>query len=220
MNILIAEDNKQLCKEITKFCELNSYNVISVYDGILATEEIEKNNFDLYILDVNLPNMNGLDIVKYIRSTDVDTPIIVITASDKLETIQNAYNYGCTEYIKKPFFLQELEIRIRKIITTNIDKCINFSEDFYHNIDENNFYHNGKVIELRYKEKRFIKILMKNMGKTIKNSLIYDYVWENQIKDTYPLRQLVAELRKKLPYEIIITKPKEGYLIENTFIEN
>ncbi|RLA82408.1 MAG: DNA-binding response regulator [Epsilonproteobacteria bacterium] len=220
MNILIAEDNKPLCKEIKKYCECNSHNVVFVYDGILAVEEIEKNNFDLYILDINLPSMNGLDIIKYIRSTDIDTPIIIITASDKLETIQNAYAYGCNEYIKKPFFLQELEIRIRNVVTKKIEKCINFADDFYYNMKENNFYHNDKIIELRYKEKRFINLLMKNIGSVVKNSLIHDYVWESDIKDNYPLRQLVAELRRKLPLEIIITKPKEGYLVENDIVEN
>ncbi|MEA2018381.1 MAG: response regulator transcription factor [Campylobacterota bacterium] len=214
MKILIIEDDKIFSNEIAEFCSKNQNTIEAVYDGISAIEKIDNNIFDMYIIDINLPSMNGLDIVKYIRSTDIDTPILVITNSHELEDIQKAYKYGCNEYMKKPFFLEELEIRVKNIINKQKDKQITFANDFYHNLDENSFYHKDELIELRYKEKRFCYLLIKNIGKVVKSSSIYDYVWENEIKDVYPLRQLVAELRKKLPINIIITKPKEGYLIE------
>ena len=214
MKILIVEDDKIFSNDIEKFYQNNEHNVVSVYDGIKAIEYIDLDTFDMYIIDINLPSMNGLDIVKYIRATDLDTPILVMTNSHELEDIQNAYQYGCNEYMKKPFFLEELEIRVKNISKIKIDKHVKFTDNFYHNIEENNFYHKNELIELRYKEKRFCHLLIKNIGKVVKNNLIHDYVWENEIKDVYPLRQLVAELRKKLPINIIITRPKEGYSIK------
>ena len=136
-----------------------------------------------------------------------------MTNSHELEDIQNAYKYGCNEYMKKPFFLEELEIKIKNTIINKNDKQIKFTNDFYYNVDESSFYNKNELIRLRYKEKRFCHLLIKNIGKVVDNNLIHDYVWEHEIKDIYPLRQLVAELRKKLPINIIITRPKEGYLI-------
>ncbi len=214
MKILLIEDDKIFSKCIKEFCENNYHEIKTAYDGIEAIEKIDSNQFDLYIIDINLPNMNGLDIVKYIRTTNLDTPIIVISGSHELEDIQSAYKNGCNDYLKKPFFIEELELRIRSLVSKDMDRHIIFNKDFYHNLDENTFYHKDKAIALRYKEKRFTNILIKNLGKIVKNSDIHDYVWENEIKEHYPLRQLVAELRKKLPIEIIFTKPKEGYLVK------
>ncbi len=213
MKILIIEDDKIFSNAIVDFCESNQHDIVVAYDGIKAVEKIDNTIFDLYIIDINLPSMNGLDIVKYIRSINLDTPILVMSGSHELEDIQKAYNYGCNEYLKKPFFFEELELRINKIVKKPKDKQIKFTTDFYHNLKENNFYHKNELIDLRYKEKRFCYLLIKNIGKVVKSNSIYDYVWENEIKDVYPLRQLVAELRKKLPVNIIITRPKEGYLI-------
>lgn len=219
MNVLIVEDDINLNNEIQSFCAEHANKILSTYDGLEAVELIDSNRFDLFIININLPNMNGLDIIKYIRKTDMDTPIVVITGNRDIDVLKSAYENGCNEYIKKPFELEELEIRVKNVITKKQDTFIYFNNDFYHNLEENNFYYKDRMIDLRYKEKRFCNLLMKNIGKVVHNTSIHDYVWENEIKDVYPLRQLVAELRKKLPYDIIITKPKEGYYIEPTLCQ-
>ena len=218
MKILIVEDDTQLNLLITKYFQKSGSNtIISLKDGLDAIDCIDNDNeeFDLFVIDINLPNVNGLDIVSHIRTKDISTPIIIITASLELENIKTAYKNGCNEYLKKPFYLEELDIRVKKLMgskeTTN---NIYFTDDFYYDNSSNNFYHNNQMINLRYKEKRFLELLIENINNVVLNDTIYTYVWEDESKDSYPLRQLVNSIRKKLPYDIIRTKVKEGYIIE------
>ena len=112
MNILLIEDDLTLNELITDYLKLNGNSVVSLEDGMNAIDTINKTNFDLYIIDINIPHINGLEIVKYIRQKDISTPIIMITASMELENFKTAYKNGCDDYIKKPFYLEELEIRV------------------------------------------------------------------------------------------------------------
>jgi len=103
MKVLMVEDDIQLNATITKFLELLSFEVNSTIDGEEAISIIDKSNFDMYLIDINLPNINGLDIVKYIRKKDITTPIIMITASLEVDNFITAYDNGCSEYIKNHF---------------------------------------------------------------------------------------------------------------------
>lgn len=84
MNILLIEDDLTLNELITDYLKLNGNSVVSLEDGMNAIDTIDKTNFDLYIIDINIPHINGLEIVKYIRQKDLSTPIIMITASMEL----------------------------------------------------------------------------------------------------------------------------------------
>lgn len=216
MKVLILEDDIQLNIAITKYFQKNNFDTVSVKDGLEAVEHIDSDSFDLYVLDINVPNVNGLELLSYIRQTDIQTPVIIITASLEIQNITTAYENGCSEYIKKPFHLKELELRVKRLIDMNrLTKTIQFEDDFYYEQNKSQFFYKDEPIELRYKEKRLCELLIKNLDKTVSNESIYHYVWENEDKDSYPLRQLVNGLRKKLPYDIIRTKVKEGYLINS-----
>ncbi len=210
MRVLVLEDDEILSIEIKKFLILKNFDVVCITDGEDAVCHIGNTNFDLYIIDIYVPNINGLDIVKFIRKVDIFTPIVIITASFEINNFTQAFKYGCNEYIRKPFHFSELEIRIDKLLDTNLD-CIRFSDTFVYQKDKNLFLSNGEIIQLRKKEKRFLEILMKNINKTVSKDIIIDYVWEYEIKESYTLRQLVNGIRKKLPIDIIKTDISVGY---------
>ena len=214
MNVLIIEDDTQLNTAISEYCKLKSYNPTSVKDGLDAIDKIDSEKFDLYIIDINIPHVNGLEILKHIRKTDLKTPVIIITASLEIQNFANAFENGCSEYIKKPFHLKELDIRIMNLLSLQSTEKVMLGDDFFYDLNKEVFVHKGKYIQLRYKEKRFCAILMKHLNTIVPNSRIYDYVWEGEVKESYPLRQLLVELRKKLPFDIIHTKIREGYMIE------
>jgi len=216
MHVLIIEDDNQLNTAICNFCEIKGFHVASETDGLKAIETIDSKTFDLYIIDINIPGMNGLDLLHYIRTTDIDTPIIIITASLEVKNFSTAFENGCSEYIKKPFHLKELDIRINNLLTNDKDTMISLYDDLTYDPNKEVFLYQGKGLNLRYKEKRFCAILMQHINTIVSNERICEYVWEGEIKETYPLRQLVLELRKKLPYDIVQTKVREGYIIENT----
>lgn len=216
MKILLIEDDIELSTSIKTFFQIKGHDVEYFFDGLEALNHLENNNniYDLYLVDVNIPNINGLELLKFIRKTNIDIPIIIITASLEIQTLQTAFDYGCTEYIKKPFNLKELDIRIDKIFYTKTT-VIKFDDNLFYDKDSMELKYKEESIELRKKEKLFIDILFKNMGYIVSTDNITDYVWEGEIKENYPIRQMVNTIRKKLPLDIIKTEVGIGYKIEN-----
>lgn len=215
MKVLIIEDDSQLNIAICEFFKIKEFDTVSVKDGLSAIDQIDHENFDLYIIDINIPRINGLDLLKHIRKTDLNTPIIIITASLEIENLSTAFDNGCSEYIKKPFHLKELDIRINNLLSLNKSETITLSDELIYDLYSEEFLYKNKPIRLRYKEKRFCTLMIKNINSVVSNEMVCDYVWEGEIKETYPLRQLLVELRKKLPSDIIQTKIREGYIIES-----
>ncbi len=216
MRVLIIEDDNQLNLALDDFFKFKTFDTVCVHDGLSAIDQIDSEFFDLYIIDINIPDINGLDILKYIRKIDLYTPIIIITASLEIENFSNAFENGCSEYIKKPFHLKELDIRINNLLSlNNNEEIIKFNDDFYYDISVEKCFYKNEPIPLRYKEKRFCALMVKHVDTVVSNEMIHHYVWEGEVKESYPLRQLLVELRKKLPLNFIQTKFREGYMIES-----
>ena len=217
MKILIIEDDIQLNTTITNFLRYKGCQTTSVEDGEEALEYIDKNFYDLYIIDINIPKVSGLEVLKYIRQKDLITPVIIITASLELENLKTAYKNGCDEYIKKPFYLEELEIKIDKICVGNYkNEIINISDNISYDTSLEELVINGEIKRLRKKEKRLLTILLQNINKTVPTQTLENYIWENEIKETYPLRQLVNDLRKYFDNgeKFIFSEIGVGYRIE------
>lgn len=198
MKVLIIEDDIQLNTTISNFLMNNDFKVNSLYDGDDAICEIDSKTYNLYIIDINIPHVTGLKIVEYIRQKDLSTPIIIITASMELVNFKKAFDNGCSEYIKKPFYLEELLIRINNLLnkesTTNI---IQISDTLTYDTDYEELMRDGEAVKLRKKERRLLTLLLTNINRTVSIEKIENYVWENDIRDNYPLRQLVFDLRQK-----------------------
>ena len=212
MSVLLVEDDLQLAKIVKKILEAKNYKVTLVDDGDVALENIKNNRYDLYLIDINIPGVNGLELVKYIRSIQNNAIIIMITASVDEYYFEKAYEYGCDDYIKKPFHATELEVRIEHLL--NKQKKIKFDE-YEFDFDEMELYKNGERIPLRKKEKKFLYLLLKNINRTVPSENIIKFVWDGQKKENYPLRQLVNEIRKKFDKDYIKTIVGIGYRFES-----
>ncbi len=129
MKILLLEDNQKLNETITKRLKMKNYNVISFIDGAEAYEKITE-GFSCFILDINVPNIDGINILKKIRELYEIVPVIIISASVELDMIKQSYDFGCNDYLKKPFFIDELEIKIEKLCNIK-DKKIYFDKNSY-----------------------------------------------------------------------------------------
>lgn len=129
-----------------------------------------------------------------------------------------AFQYGCNDYLKKPFALEELEIRIDKCFSSNklSNRVIQISHNITFDIYLNELMIDEEKIRLRKKEKRLLSILLANINQTVMISEIENYVWENEIKDKYPLRQLVNDLRKRFNTgeKFIFADKGQGYRFE------
>ncbi len=218
MKVLLIEDDIQLNTTVKRFLELQNYDVVSVLDGEEAISIIDLNLFDMYLIDINLPNVSGLEILKYIRSKDIMNPIIMITASLEVDNFIQAYDNGCSEYIKKPFHLKELEIRIENLLQTQKQDIVKIDENIVYNFEYEELKIDNVTIHLRKKINRLLQILLKNINHTVKTEEIINYVWENEIKENYSLRQLVTDLRKEfnLDKNYIISEVGVGYRFDTT----
>ena len=219
MKILLVEDDKQLGRALKKTLETKGYEVNHIEDGEDAFNDILIREYDVYLLDINLPKIDGIKLIKLIRHKNPKAIIIMITASAEIEDMEKAYGEnhdGCDEYIKKPFHSEELLLRINHWIKVNQDQCKKNNNkitvdnmEFY--LDALGLYIDGILINLRKKEKRLLAILLKNLGKTVSKDDIINYVWENEEKKNYPLRQLISELKNKLPKDYITSVVGIGY---------
>ena len=210
MDVLIVEDDKNLALITSKVLEAKGFNPDLAKDGEEALEKLEKKHYKIYLIDINIPKIDGLELVQEIRKRDKDAIIIMLTGKIEDFYFQKAYDYGCDDYIKKPFSVSELLIRIERHL-----KSANFIEfdEYRFDFNELELYKNEKRIPLRKKEKRLLNLFLKNVNKTLSSEEIVSYVWEKE-KKNYPLRQLINELRKKFDKEYIKTVVGIGYRFE------
>jgi len=211
MNILLVEDDAPLSNALKKVLEKNGFDVSLARDGEEAVDEILEKSYDLYLIDINLPKLNGHKVLKLIKTQNSKSIVVMISASAEIEDIEKAYNYGCNEYIKKPFHAKELLIRINKLLQKeekedNIIKVENIT--FFK--DTMDVLVDDKPFKLRIKEKKLLYILLENYNKTVKKEDIIKFVWGESEKEP-PLRQLVSSLKSKLNNKNIVSVVGIGY---------
>ncbi len=214
--ILLLEDDMALNETIVDYLENLNYDVISVYDGNSAMDTIYENSFDLLLLDVNVPDINGFEILKSVREQDITTPAVFITSLNSMVDLENGFESGCDDYIRKPFALKELKLRVETIL----------KREFFHQnnskiqIDTNIFYDSnndllcidGEDIQLNNKDAKLLKLFLQNVEQILSHETIYSTLWEydEQISES-ALRTYIKNLRKYLGKEKIVSIKKLGY---------
>ncbi|HIP62084.1 MAG TPA: response regulator transcription factor [Sulfurovum sp.] len=185
MKILLLEDNKRLNKTITKRLEEKGFEVHSFEDGQEAYSAID-NGYTCFVLDINVPSLDGTQVLKKIREYNMDTPVIIISSSLELDIIKDSYSYGCNDYIKKPFFIDELEIKIEKLC--NLDREIIEITDQYKLNFRDSLLEIGSTVErLSQKERFLLNLLLAQRGKVVSFDTIQAIVWEgNFVSYTTP----------------------------------
>ena len=212
MKILLLEDNKRLSNLIIEALEEKNYKVDWFEDGKLALQSIH-NGYDCFILDINVPGIDGLSLLKELRVMDETTPAIIISANVELETIKDAYVKGCDEYLKKPFYIYELELKLDKLCKKK-DNSLKLPDNFIYDVDkEKLFDEKNEEIKLAKKEILLFNLFAKNLEKIITFEQIEQYVWEGDLTTNENIRALVKRLRKKLPHDTIISQGGMGYIL-------
>lgn len=212
MKILLLEDNQRLNETIVKRLNAKGFEVHSFSDGNEAYDAID-NGYICFVLDINVPSIDGIEILKKIREYNMDTPVIIISSTVELDVIKSSYSYGCSDYIKKPFFIDELEIKIEKL-------C-NFDHDAVEVVPGCTFYFKDSVLEidetpehLSRKERLLLNLLLSQRGKVVSFDTIQAIVWEGNFASIDSIRSLVRRVRKKIPYDCIETAVDVGYLFK------
>lgn len=211
MKILVLEDNQRLNATIVKRLEAKGYNVDAFIDGQKAYNAID-NGYACFILDINVPSLDGLEILKKIRDFYTDTPVIIISSSVELEVIKDAYNLGCNDFIKKPFFIDELEIKIEKYCCIR-DDIVNLGNGCVFDFQMSMLRFDAHEEHLSRKEKLLLSVLINEKGKVVTFDKIQAMVWEGNFVSLDSIRSLMRRLRKKIPFECIETVVDVGYIL-------
>ena len=222
MKLLLVEDSVQLNKALTTVLKRNSYIVDSAFDGEEALLYIDQYKYDIIILDIMLPKINGLDVVKRVRTNKIDTPIIMLTAKSTTEDKIHGLDLGADDYLPKPFVVEELLARIRALLrrqpTYEEESKLEFGDIV---LDSNNccLINNEKKVTLMNKELQIITLLMKANGNVVSQDTISKNVWDIESYSTSEnVWVFISYLRKKL--ESINSKVKiksiryQGYFLE------
>jgi len=214
MKILLLEDDVLLSKILTKHLKEN-YDTTPVYDGNSALEILESKKFDLLIFDSNVPGISGLALIKELRAYNDTTPIIMITAYQDTTHLKSAFINGCNDYIKKPFELDELDMRIENITRTfNIEQnqLIPISQDILFDALNNQIIKNSTCFSIAKKESEFLNYLVKNRKRTVSKEELTQNLWsfENMPSDA-TLRVYIRNLRALIGKESIKTIRGMGY---------
>jgi len=203
MNVLIVEDEKSLATEIAEF--LKSENILCdlAFTGTEASEKIAINLYDFVLLDLGLPDYDGLDLIKEARKTNSEASFIIITARGEVEDKVRGLDLGADDYLAKPFALIELLSRInavarRKFKLVNPDVVLG---DFIMQVQSRKLICNGNEVDLTKKEYDLLQYLVLNCGKVLTRQQLYEHIWGNILDDQYDSNFIdvhIKNLRKKL----------------------
>lgn len=212
MKIFLLEDDYSLNTAIKESLELENHNVESFYDGLQALDSLSS-LYDLYILDINTPTLEGISLIESIKRISKKIKVIMISAIIDIDKIRESYNKGCDDYLKKPFDIEELLLKIKKYDLERSETNIELSKNIHYSLRDKKFYINNKNVHLTKNEQAFLHLLILNKNSIVTNSQIEDYVYEGESKTSVAIRSLVKRLRKKLSNNLIETVNQEGFII-------
>ena len=221
MRILVVEDEKDLNNIITKHLKKNNFSVDSVFNGEEALEYLEYGAYDLIILDIMLPKVNGYEVIKKLRENKNETAVLMLTARDSIEDKIKGLDLGADDYLIKPFDFGELLARIRALVRRKYGNTSNTMEidDLCIDIAKKTVVRGGKNIELTGKEYEVLEYLIQNKGHVLSRDKIRDSVWDYGYEgESNIIDVLIKNIRKKIDIgnskQLIHTKRGLGYVLK------
>lgn len=220
MKLLIVEDEKELADAIARGLTRQAYSVDVAYDGTKALELMEINSYDLLILDLNLPGIDGLEICRQVRSTDSRIGILMLTARAGQDDRVLGLDQGADDYLVKPFHFPELIARVRAILRREgeVRKVILRIDDLVLDPNALNAYVGEQRLVLTAKEFAIMEYLIKNAGRVVSQEELLEHIWNEEANlFTQTIKVHINNLRNKLKVlgreETIRTIKGKGYIV-------
>jgi len=171
-HILLLEDDEPLAQTLQELLESSKYKVDMVYNGNDAIDASYENRYDLYVFDINVPDMNGLELLESLRNADDATPAIFISALVDLNSISKAFSVGADDYLKKPFFPEELLIRVNaKLSQTNKDIIY---QNLRYAVEKKELYKDERIVPLGEVQECLCNLFMQNIGNVLDKNILMD----------------------------------------------
>ncbi len=200
MRILVIEDEVKVASFISEGLREEGYTVVVAYDGKTGIDLIKDASFDIILLDLMIPEVDGLEVLRNIRSRGIDTPVLIITAKSSKEDVVKGLDTGSDDYLTKPFSFEELLARIRALLrrSRKTDTHLLEYKDIVLNPYTRRLSISAKETELTDKEFMIMEYLLKNSEKPLTRKHIAEYVWQNSTDSTNIVDVYVNFLRKKI----------------------
>ncbi len=206
--ILLLEDDEILSQTLKELLENQNYEVMIAKNGNIALDLSFENSFDLYLLDVNVPFLNGFDFLKELRDSGDKTPAFFITALRDLESLSKGFDSGADDYIKKPFDFDELLIRVSAKLNIKDSKITYGNIEF--DTDDFTIKKDGEIIKLPQIDKDIFLLFLKNIGKIVNKNSLFDVM---EKPSDLALRVHLSKIKKILNIEISNIRG-QGYRLE------
>ncbi len=213
--ILLLEDDVQLNATVEQFLTLNGYEVIAVFDTDTARDRLYERPVDLMLLDIKVPRQSGLELLADLRAEGDATPAIFVTSLSGVEDVEQGFARGCDDYIRKPFALKELAVRIASLLRRTYgtqETRIDLGGGHVFDTVSGLLRHNGHTVPLRTKERALLALFLQNTHELLEYARIYRRLWDyDETPNPASLRTYVNTLRSVLGRERIETIKNTGY---------
>jgi len=214
--LLLLEDDPNLSESISEYLEEQGFEVVCVYDAQMAEETLYEQKFDLLLLDVNVPSGDGFSLLKESRKRGNSTPAIFITSRNAMSDVEAGFESGGDDYIRKPFALKELLLRIQTILKRNFyhnpTDVLTLAEGITYDIDNQVLTVDGDVQNLQIKEHKLLKLFIQHKNELLSHEMIMENLWDyDETPSDGSLRTYIKTLRKLLGKESIVSHKRLGY---------
>ena len=221
MKVLVVEDDRTVGQYVQRGLEEHRHNVELVGDGRQGLERASHTRYDVIVLDLRLPEMSGVEILRTLRDRGVTTPVLILTAQDTVESKVQALRTGADDYVTKPFAFDELLARVEALSRRpqDIAPPVLTVADLEVDTGRHEVRRSGRLIELTPKEYAVLEYLARNVGRVMSRTLITEYAWEYHFDPgTNIVDVVINRLRKKLDSNVntklIYTVRGVGYVLK------
>ena len=215
--ILLVEDDETLSELISEYLSEQGYDVTVCADAKAALDTAYERNFDILILDVKLPKGDGFSLLRELRRLGNDAPAIFTTSLNALQDLEIGYKSGCDDYLKKPYELKELLLRIQILIKRKFshvnDEFIELNGGYKFYPSSKTLRQNGQIVNLSNKESELLALFLENKNALLSKEAIFEKIWNyGEEPSELSLRVYVKNLRRILGKDAIINRRGDGYI--------
>ena len=220
MRLLVVEDEHSLREDIARKLRLSGYEVDACADGEAALEALAAERYDLVLLDLNLPKVDGMQVLRSLRQHDLETCVLILSARSEIADKVEGLDAGANDYLSKPFHLAELEARVRSLTRRSFvqhDALLSCGRVTFDTV-KRTAQVNGEAVALTRKENGILEYLLLNQGRPVSQEELMEHVWDGSVDSfSNSIRVHISSLRKKLKaalgYDPILNRIGEGYLM-------
>jgi DNA-binding response OmpR family regulator len=220
MRVLVVDDEVRLAKHVASALMIAGHDPVLIHDGESALKEAQKNSFDMVVLDVGLPDIDGFDVLRQMRVNGITARILMLTARGELNDRLTGLQLGADDYLPKPFAMQELVARVGALGRRYAEKpeLTLRVGDLTLNLADNECHRGRRCIELSARELTLLKVLMREPGRVFTRIELCERVWEREHEyDTKLVEVFIGRLRKKIASPPLIqTVRHAGYTIRES----